>query len=348
MKDVLISVIIPVYNCEQYLDRCFQSLVAQTLAHIEFIVINNGSTDNSAHIIKKYAENDNRFLYFEQEKGLQQARNRGLQEAHGQYIGFVDADDYVEPNMFELLYHSASKNHSDVVICDYSHSFKRTPDQPNILQLAEEKVCETRYLPRDRLFLRYFCRYPTIWNKIYRREIIKQNSICFESNYGEDLFFNIRFLEHLEVLSLVPYSLYHYFQSDNSVTRKINTNNQTFLQNIHHFISTIPAQETSLLPYYEFSSVIVCFLFSSYVAGENIQFFYRQFRLFKQWPLFSSYAQKLCSNQLAAMLEENAISHRFYMIQKIAFFLYRYHLDWPAAFFLWGISKVIYVKTRKL
>ena len=102
MSKPLVSVLIPVYNVEDYLERCLDSVLNQTLTQIEVICVNDGSTDRSPEILKEYQENDSRIVIVnKQNGGLPSARNAGIEKARGEYVGFVDSDDYVQPNMFE-------------------------------------------------------------------------------------------------------------------------------------------------------------------------------------------------------------------------------------------------------
>ena len=127
MKTPLVSVLIPVYNVEKYLSRCLDSLINQTLTDIEIICVNDGSTDDSLKILRQYQEKDNRIVIVDKKNGgLPSARNAGLDRARGQYVGFVDSDDYVEPSMFETLYKTAKKKNSEVVICG-AQIFPETP-----------------------------------------------------------------------------------------------------------------------------------------------------------------------------------------------------------------------------
>ena len=115
---VKISIIVPVYNTAKYLDKCIQTLIKQTLEDIEIIFIDDGSEDGSAEILKNYAKNDKRISILNQNHKRQgAARNYGLSIAQGEYIGFVDADDWVELDMFEKLYYPAKETDSDIVMC---------------------------------------------------------------------------------------------------------------------------------------------------------------------------------------------------------------------------------------
>ena len=116
-----VSVIVPVYNVEKYIDKCLESLVNQTLKDIEIIIVNDGSTDNSIKIVEEYKEKyKNKIIYLEKENGgLSDARNYGIQYAKGEYIAFLDSDDYVDRKMYEKLYNKAIENNSDIVECDF-------------------------------------------------------------------------------------------------------------------------------------------------------------------------------------------------------------------------------------
>ena len=116
---VLVSIIVPVYNVEKYIDKCLNSLVNQTLKNIEIIVVNDGTKDNSQKIIDKYTKKYS-FIrsYIKENGGLSSARNYGLKHAKGEYIAFVDSDDFVDKNMFEQMYLYAKNNKYDIVVCD--------------------------------------------------------------------------------------------------------------------------------------------------------------------------------------------------------------------------------------
>ena len=117
MKVIKVSVVIPVYNAKDYLQDCIKSLLSQTLVDCEFIFVNDGSTDNSLEIIQKYQEEDNRIKLISQEnKGIAEARNAGIEIASGEYIGFLDNDDFVKIDFFENLYKNAIENNLDILV----------------------------------------------------------------------------------------------------------------------------------------------------------------------------------------------------------------------------------------
>lgn len=114
---VKVSVIVPIYNAEQYLEKCLDSIVAQTLSDIEIILIDDGSTDGSAEICRKYLDDERVSYFFKENEGLAAARQDGIERASGEYVGFVDSDDWIEPDMYEKMYDAAKTNGADVVMC---------------------------------------------------------------------------------------------------------------------------------------------------------------------------------------------------------------------------------------
>ena len=119
----LISVIIPVYNVENYLDECIQSVLQQTYKNLEIILVDDGSTDNSGVICDEYKDKDTRITVLHQKNGgISKARNVGIEYAHGEYIGFVDSDDFIHPQMYELLYAAIHKEQTDVAPCKTEES----------------------------------------------------------------------------------------------------------------------------------------------------------------------------------------------------------------------------------
>ena len=165
-----ISIIVPIYNASKYLKKCLGSLVNQTKKELEFILINDGSTDDSESIIKSY--NDSRIKYFKRSNhGIGKTRNFGINKSTGKYIMFLDSDDYLEENACELLYEKIEKDKLDLVVCDFYNVIKET------------KVCEknaifknTALKDKPDLLLNINL---APWNKIYRSDLIKNNNIKF-------------------------------------------------------------------------------------------------------------------------------------------------------------------------
>ncbi|WP_144505530.1 glycosyltransferase [Bacillus mycoides] len=219
-----ISIIVPVYNAEKYITQCIDSLLSQTLQECEFIFVNDGSKDNSQGIIESFEKNDKRIRLINQKnQGVSIARNKGLYVARGEYIGFVDADDYIEKDMYEILYNTAKKDNCDAVISNFEeemegHKIITKYSFPKDIVLKKDFI-EQELLP-------YFLRMDnlnTAANKIYRNNIIKEKNITFPQNVelGEDGMFNIIFFSNVKKVKYIDYTGYHYREVKGSATRNI-------------------------------------------------------------------------------------------------------------------------------
>lgn len=218
-----VSVIIPVYNVENYLRKCLNSLVNQTLKDIEIIVVNDGTLDNSQEIIDEYVKKyPKKVVSIIQENGGQgAARNTGLLHAKGEYIGYVDSDDYVEENMYEELYKKAKEEDSDIVICG------NNVVKENYEFLSKEDV--------DKEFL---LEKMAVWNKIYKKNIIVDNKIQFRSKvWYEDLDFTMKVYFSSKKISYVDKPLYNYLLREGSTMN--NNNIKRNLELIEAFDSLI-------------------------------------------------------------------------------------------------------------
>ena len=206
-----ISIVVPVYNVEKYIDRCLKSLVNQTLQDIEIIIVNDGSQDKSEEIIEKYVkENHNKIKYYEKSNGgLSSARNYGIEYATGEYIAFLDSDDYVETNMYEEMYNLAKKENADMVECDFIWEWefgKKIFDKRREYKTKEDMMKRPRVIA---------------WNKIYKREILNKNKIRFPDGLiYEDLEFFLKLLPHLNIISYINKYFVHYTQREDSIINK--------------------------------------------------------------------------------------------------------------------------------
>lgn len=203
-----ISVIVPVYNVEKYLARCLDSIINQTLADIEIICINDGSTDNSLEILNDYAKKDSRIKIIDQTNaGLSCARNAGMQIAQGEYIGFVDSDDWIDLDFYEKLYTAAKKYDADIA-CGSIKAWRKCNRKNIMLKYKEEELASDIY----RKF--YLCDIPetcNVWNRIYRTSKLKENHIEFEPGVlYEDVCFTTEVLIETDTLVTVPGTYYNY------------------------------------------------------------------------------------------------------------------------------------------
>ena len=232
-----ISIIIPIYNVEKYLPLCFESLISQTLKEIEIICINDGSTDNSLEVVKKYAQIDSRIKIITQDnQGVSEARNAGISIAQGEYLGMVDPDDWIEPNMFEVLYNKAKKKNADIVECDLIEHRNFNFDNKKIRKLKIKcnvftnikiklgNIYNWKNIKTELFNVRAYC-----WNKIYRTNLIK-NNINFEGRVGEDYYFCIEAFLAAKKIVYINKNLYHYVKRENSLSSGINETNEIIIK----------------------------------------------------------------------------------------------------------------------
>lgn len=208
----MISVIIPVYNCAEYLPRCLTSILNNTYKNLQIICIDDGSTDNSLMVIKKFAEQDSRILVIHQEnKGVSTARNVGLQHAVGKYVAFVDADDWVHSQYFEVLSRFIETQNSDVVLCDWKRITERSIVHDNSEINIETLPYE--WLQVGGVSSNFANRY--VWGKLFRKELLCKHSFPEEISFCEDRAFNISVFGDIcnAKILYVKNPLYFYFVS---------------------------------------------------------------------------------------------------------------------------------------
>ncbi len=207
---IKVSVIVPVYNVEKYLANCLDTLVNQTLTDIEIIVVNDGATDSSSEIIKEYAAKYSNIIALDKQNGgLSDARNYGLSFAKGEYIGYVDSDDYVDYDMYELLYKKAKEGDYDVVECDLHHVF---PDGSIDTEVGERITDKKEMLMMGR---------SVVWNKIYKRDWLLQTEVIFPKGcIYEDVEFFCKLVPSIRSYAYVDSASIYYVQRGDSINNK--------------------------------------------------------------------------------------------------------------------------------
>ncbi|MDO5292492.1 MAG: glycosyltransferase [bacterium] len=220
MKENLVSVIIPIYNAASYLEKCIESVIQQTYEKLQIILINDGSTDNSLEICNKFRKKDIRIEVISTEnEGVSAARNKGLASAKGQYLCFMDSDDYIETNMIERLYKRYVNTSVQLSICGFYEIIGYTKIQRTIgrvQQLDKEHAIEQ--LLEEESYRGY------LWNKMFDVEIIKKHKICFDSSIKvwEDVLFVAEYLMYCNKIVYDPQPLYYYCFNGNSASHKSN------------------------------------------------------------------------------------------------------------------------------
>ena len=202
-----VSVIVPIYNVQKYLNRCIESLVDQTLQDIQIILVNDGSTDNSKNIAIAYRDKyPEKIMYLEKENGgLSDARNYGLLYATGDYIAFLDSDDYIAINAYEEMYNKAVEENSDFVECDF------------VWEYPNKSKIDRKYKYTNKKEMLAFVRV-VAWNKLIRRKIIEEHEIRFPKGLRyEDVEFTYKLIPHLEKCSYIDKAFVHYVQREDSI-----------------------------------------------------------------------------------------------------------------------------------
>ena len=224
MKSV--SVIVPFYNVESYIGRCLDTLVKQTLDDIEIILVNDGSKDRSKIVVDKYIkEYPEKIVYLEKENGgLSDARNFAIPYAKGEYIAFLDSDDYVNVEMYKDMYELAKRENSDMVECDFYWEYpdKKKEDIGVIYNGKKEMIEKVRVVA---------------WNKLIKKEILEKSKVIFPKGYRyEDVEFTYKLVPYLDKVSFLKKPCVHYIQREGSISNNQNERNKEIFDVLEHVI----------------------------------------------------------------------------------------------------------------
>ena len=223
-----VSVIVPIYNVEKYLEKCINSLLSQTLEDIQIILVNDGSKDNSGNIAKEYEKNNkDRVIYVEKENGgLSDARNYGIKYATGDFIAFLDSDDYIEKNAYEEMYNKAIEENADYIECDFIWEF------PNKIRVDKQ------YPYKNKKEMLSFVRV-VAWNKLIKRQLITDNNLEFPKGLRyEDIEFTYKLIPFVNKFVYVDKPFIHYVQREGSIANVQNERTAeifTVLDNVIEF-----------------------------------------------------------------------------------------------------------------
>ena len=236
---IKISVIVSMYNIEDYVEECIKSLIAQTFKELEIILVDDGSTDRTYRIASKYADLHSHItLVYQPNGGLSSARNLGLSYAKGEYVAFIDGDDYVLPQMFESMYQSAHQHNSDMVMIGFMRLledgtlnidrelteqslFSKHPCVSGKVQIHQEVLATMLgVLPEAAIDVELNS---CVWRNLYRKQILDETRIVFRSEreyISEDVLFHLELLPHLNIISTINEAGYIYRFNRNSLTKK--------------------------------------------------------------------------------------------------------------------------------
>lgn len=215
MKQPLISIIIPVYGVEKYIAQCLESVINQTYKNLEIIVVNDGTKDKSAEIAKEYAAKDSRIKVYDfKNGGLSVARNRGLEIATGEYISYLDSDDWLDTKMYETLLETAMKNEADMVKCGIIETNGAAEEK---ITFSDVKIINNE---QHRAFKNYFkgILWTLAWNGLYKKELAKKvkfpDNVVHEDNYSSGMFLYLA-----KKVIAMPFCLNYYRVNDAGISK---------------------------------------------------------------------------------------------------------------------------------
>lgn len=217
--DDLISVVIPIYNSEKYLKKCLESILKQTYKALEIILVNDGSTDQSTNICEEYCKRYHNIKYiFQENQGVSEARNKGIRESTGKYLAFIDSDDTISEDYFQVLYANMTSKEVDLSIVAIENALGNIMNVES-MEVDFSKEDQEKFLILNKSFLLYG---PVA--KLYKREVVNKNNIEFpkEMFYGEDLIFNCQYLKYCNRLSYDHRATYFYSRDNQeSLSQKV-------------------------------------------------------------------------------------------------------------------------------
>lgn len=221
MENQLISIVVPVYNVEEYLKQCLDSILEQTYSNWELILVNDGSTDSSGLICQEYAEKDARIRYFEKENGgLSDARNYGIEQAQGEYLTFVDSDDFLDASHLSVLYNALVNNDADISIANYANYQTSTAtfylhtfgDYYEKIYTSEELIDDLSFLERNDLS------FSTIWGSLYKKRVF--SFLRFPKGViGEDVALIYKMYTQVDKIVYVHKDTYIYRENDSGISK---------------------------------------------------------------------------------------------------------------------------------
>lgn len=215
---MLISIIIPIYKVEEYLRRCIDSVLAQTYTDLQIILVDDGSPDNCPKICDEYASTDKRVEVIHQKNcGLCSARNNGLKIAKGDYILYIDSDDFIAPDMCEKLLSAAQQKQADMVICNYINYY---PDGTSVIPKPFFKETYTNISSKQALCVAFKRVSFSVWNKLFKRQVLTGFEFKEKVIRSEDVLATAVLFPKAKNIIYIPDALYYYFQNSKGATEK--------------------------------------------------------------------------------------------------------------------------------
>lgn len=262
----LISIIVPVYNSAKVVKRCIDSIINQNYSNWELIIVNDGSTDSSLSICEEYEKIDKRIHIVDKENGgVSSARNRGILQAKGNYICFVDSDDLIEPSFLSVLTSSIKESNPDLTICGMK-KISANGDNESILPkkyCIKGKVAIANFVQRH--YLEWLVSSP--WGKLYKKSQLPIRGFDETISLGEDLKFNIEYFQKISSIEIVPEALYNYYDNEGSLTKSYKPGHLEAINEIYSitkkYIEGIEGVDLRLLKYVNYKLFSFCVSFMS-------------------------------------------------------------------------------------
>ncbi|MEG0236527.1 glycosyltransferase family 2 protein [Cetobacterium sp.] len=273
MYKIKISVIIPIYNGENFIEKCLNSILNQTLKDIEVIVVNDGSTDNSYEIINKIVDN-RLILISKKNEGVSSARNQALKIAKGKYILCIDSDDWIETNYLEDIYLKAEIERLDIVVTDYYYDKQDKSYYMKDLVLNDDEIISgKKYI--EIFFKKNLKGFN--WNKLIKSSLFKINRIYYneEVNMMEDMLFLIKILNYSKKVGKLNKAYYHYLQHEKNATRKISLKHLKSIENVFNELHLNFKEQLELLQIIKEKEIyLLCWAFFNNDRKVGINYFY--------------------------------------------------------------------------
>ncbi len=256
MSQIKVSIVVPIYNLEQYVPRCLDALVNQTLEDIEIICVNDGSKDSAPQIIEDYKSRyPNKVKTFHKENGGEwSARTYGLKQATGEYVGFIDSDDVPEITWAEKLYNAAKENDADIVFCGYDRVDLDTG------KTVSTEMTQYGTMSKEVDWNDDFIVYanPSLWNKLYRLEKVKHLEFLPFRGCNDTLFLIHSYMDGVKKLTFIPDVLYHYYLRSSS---QIHNMNEKDIENLKKYLKVTKNHAVEIGKYEEYKDTLASMAF---------------------------------------------------------------------------------------
>lgn len=253
-----ISVVVPVYKCEATLEKCLESVLNQSFKDFELIIINDGSPDNSDGICRRFAQKDSRIKYIRRENGgVASVRNLGLETAKGEYLCYIDSDDYIEEETLSFMYKVACEENSDIVICGYfiENGKSRLANYCKSVTVSGDEINSCIVELKSKNLIDANC------NKLYRLSFLRESGVRYPlGEYYEDTYFNLKLLEHKPKISVKEECFYHYVFNMGSITRRYNENKLAAIKERARLLKGVTRGVDAYCDFYFIKSVFSSFM----------------------------------------------------------------------------------------